>query len=158
MKTFILLPTDFDPHLDPKIVAKIEAICRNVRITEGGYLYRAKTPDDWAGRDWRFFYEKLLQRMFPAGWIYCGGHHLAAHASPPPNPRVSRMDDPVAGQAGRCLFRIIEAKKLFKLKCGLHWGETKTTQCWKCTSGWRDREIASARNANLLAAVAENVL
>ena len=48
-------------------------------------------------------------------WIYYGGSHIAIHSSPPAVGRALSKwakpeDDPEHGQAGQCLFRIIEVQ------------------------------------------------
>ena len=62
---------------------KVAAASRNVRITPPGYLVRShpkalKQADQWPARDWRFYYEKLLCRIFPSpAWIYTGAQKQA---------------------------------------------------------------------------------
>lgn len=106
MKTLSLVIDDVDAELCPDLLARLQAVVRRVRLTEGGYLVRRFGPDDWPGHDWRHFYERLMAKLFPHAWIYRGGHHLAVHASPPPEPE--RCWGEPGGSAGRCLFRILE--------------------------------------------------
>lgn len=155
MKTLSLFVTDVDPALDPFLIKKLEAMVRNVRLTEGGWFRRGKKRrDDWPAHDWRHFYLKTMAKLFPQGWIYRGGHHLAVHASAPPEPKRCRPEP--GAEAGRCLFRIIEVTKLHKLACDLHWGEVAGAQCRKCSAGITDRNLSDARNLNLVAAITQN--
>ena len=105
-----LVITDLIPTLDARLAAQVQAMCRNVRITQAGFLRRGprRQADQWPGPDWRHYYQRTLKRLFPNGWIYRGGHHLAVHASPPPDRRRSWQEPP--GVAGQCLFRICEAQ------------------------------------------------
>ena len=95
-----LVITDLVPTLDARMAAKVQAMCRNVRVTRDGYLRRGKRRDQWPADDWRAPYRRALKHVFPNAWIYRGGHHLAVHASPPPA---------FAPEAGPCLFRICES-------------------------------------------------
>lgn len=106
MKQLSLAVVDVDADLAAPLVRKLQAACRNVRLTNTGYFIRGRRRDDWPGYDWRRYYAKLLDRLFPSGWVYRGGHHLAVHASPPAQPRLCR---PAPGaEAGRRLFAIVE--------------------------------------------------
>lgn len=109
MKTLSLVIDDVDAELCPDLLAKMQAAVRRVRLTEGGYLVRGQRADDWPGKDWRHFYEKLLAKVFPHAWIYRGGHHIAVHASPPTPGKC--WSEP-GGEAGRCLFRVLETKPI----------------------------------------------
>ena len=157
MKTFSLFMDDVDPTLDAAIVKKIQASVRNVRINGGGYLVnrlalRAKAlqlaqPTD----DWRVVYARHLAHQFPHAWIYTGGRHLAVHASPPAP--ATKANDWKPGEAGRCLFRIIEVKRLEKLACGLHHGEVAGAPCRKCAAGIPQRNASQARDRALISAL-----
>lgn len=150
MLTLIL--ESVDPTLDPALVRKIAAGIRNVRLTPTGYLIRGQGQrDDWPDYDWRWIYRRWFNRLFPQGWVYGGGHHLAIHASPPPPPEL-RQPGQDAG-AGRCLFRILEARKLHPLACGRHWGRSPGGRCAKCSSGLTQRDLATAANRSLFSAV-----
>ena len=156
MKTFSLFIDDVDPELDADRLCQLQAAVRNVRINGGGYLVnrlalRAKSlqiaqPAD----DWRVVYARYLGHQFPHAWIYTGGRHLAVHASPPDSP--SQKNDWKPGEAGRCLFRIIEVKRLEKLSCGLHHGEVAGAPCRKCAAGIPQRNAAQARDRALISA------
>lgn len=95
---------------------KVAAASRNVRITPPGYLVRShpkaqKQADQWPARDWRFYYENLLHRLFPApAWIYTGGHHLAVHFGPPGTGAVGTGPVSAGNEAGPLLFTLIELK------------------------------------------------
>lgn len=153
MKNLSIFPTDIAETLDAKLVSRVLAVCRNVRLTPSGYLIHktanGKKADYWPAKDWRFFYKKSLQKLFPDAWIYTGGHHIAVHASPPSNPKAT-WGEP-GGQAGSCLFRIIEVQKLAKLACGRYYGETEGGRCSKCTA--IVLSIDRDRDANLIAAI-----
>lgn len=62
-----------------------------------------------AGADWRPAAAAVLADLFPRGWVYRGGRHLAQHASPPRN-RLDRSRQPKEGhgQAGPLLCTIAE--------------------------------------------------
>ena len=98
--------TDIDPVLDARLIGKIQAACRNVKLSRSGYFVRGKRRDNWPANDWRSYYEKLMRKLFPNGWVYRGGHHVAVHASPPAQPKRSWSEPD--GRAGRLLFIIKE--------------------------------------------------
>lgn len=102
--------TDIDTALDARLVRKVEAACRNVKLSPNGYFVRHIRQGEWPAPDWRGYYAKLAQKFFPNAWVYRGGRHIAVHASPPAEPRrISRHQVAPGGEAGRCLFRIIES-------------------------------------------------
>jgi len=104
--TLILDVVDLDANLAATLVAKVQAATRGVRLTANGYFRRGKKHDDWPDTDWRRYYRQFARKLFPHGWVHTGGHHLAVHASPPTPGKTWREP---GGEAGRCLFRIIEA-------------------------------------------------
>lgn len=108
MKTLSLVIDDVDAELCPDLLAKMQAAVRRVRTTEGGWIIAKGRSEKHGPMDWRFIYERFLQRQFPQAWIYRGGHHVTVHASPPAEPK--QFGRGPQGEAGRVLFRIIEIK------------------------------------------------
>jgi len=60
-----LVITDLVPTLDARLAAKVQAMCRNVRVTRDGYLRRGKRRDQWPADDWRAPYRRALKHVFP---------------------------------------------------------------------------------------------
>jgi hypothetical protein len=135
---------DIDESLGADLVRKIKLGTSNVTHFDG-WIIRADFH-----RDWRPIYKKWFQRIFPHAWIYTGGRHLAVHASPPANPNHHRNEPD--GEAGRLLFRVIEIVRTVKLDCGRHFGPLPGP-CWKCSSCFPQREIATARDRALISAL-----
>jgi hypothetical protein len=154
----ILLITDVVETLDSATVRRLELSVAHVRISESGELLKPKSEAPFG--DWRCAYQKWALRLFPNAWVYRGGHHIAVHASPPKDrSKCWQLAQPGDhhGQAGHCLFRIVEVKKLRKLHCGIHFGNGDGGRCWKCDHGFTDRQLATALDRNLVAAVADEV-
>lgn len=113
--TLILVIDDIQPDLDPAIVRRIQAATRRVRLDTEGFFRKGGNPCKPGNprtsvkgtEDWRYSYARMMKRIFPNAWIYRGGHHLAIHASPPPNRQARRWEDGGC-EAGRCLMRICE--------------------------------------------------
>jgi len=145
-----LLITDVVETLDPAIVRRLELAVANVRLSESGELPKPKAKAPF--RDWRYAYHKWALRLFPNAWVHCGGHHIAVHATPPKDPAKCWQRDH-DGEAGQCLFRIVEVRKLHQLHCGIHFGAGQNGRCWKCDTGFTARELATLHDRNLVAAV-----
>lgn len=106
-KTITLFADDICPELDADLLCKIQAAVRNVKVDSSSGLRPLTNGSRTLPRDWRRVYEHWAMRLFPHGWVYCGGRHIAVHASPPPD-RSKSWTLTGDGAAGRCLFRIIE--------------------------------------------------
>ena len=89
-----IMLADLDRELTQDIVSRVLQIAA------------AATANANAKRDWRPDAEKALAQVFPNGWTYRGGSHVALHASPPKDPRRGMAQD--EGRAGQRLLMLVE--------------------------------------------------
>lgn len=90
---------DLSPQIAPDIEAKVRAVAA------------ASSVAFQAGTNWSPAAIQALRDIFPKGWIYRGGSHLAQHASPPSAPRRARLGIAApGGEAGYCILRMVECR------------------------------------------------
>ena len=101
--------SDLPYSLDTAKMARIERAVRLCPLTVAD-----RTRPGFTRADWRDLMRKVVIRLFPHAYIYAGGSHIAVHATPPFVSSINRYGRPqhpdLDGQAGICLFRIIEIK------------------------------------------------
>ena len=93
--------TDVSARLDPALLKRARLVCR---------ARRKRCRDGRVLRTWQQTAGRYLLRLFPKAWIYRGGRHVAVHAFGPRSGRPDRYGrrPDWDGQAGPCLFRVIE--------------------------------------------------
>jgi hypothetical protein len=97
MKESIVI-AELSDALAPDLLNKIQAVADS-----SSELFRK-------GHDWKPHANFALIRLFPRGWTYTGGKHIAQHASPPAKRKFTRYGKPVATscEAGNRLFILAE--------------------------------------------------